>query len=366
MKAFVNAKIFTGEKFLQNKVLLTESGRIVEITDFIPESAEQIDCKSGTLAPGLIDLQIYGGGGYLFSTALTAESLHAIANDLVKKGTTAFNITLATNSFDVFRKAVQIVKKKPHPALLGIHLEGPYMNPLKKGAHIEKYIKKPDIAELTQFLEESGGVVKMMTLAPEQCNKETVELLMKYGVLVSAGHSNATFSGAKESFSWGIKTATHLFNAMSPLHHRKPGLPGAIFQSDEVCASIVADGIHVDFEVIKIAGKLMGSRLFYITDAVEEVKSGDYIHLKKNDHFELPDGTLSGSALTMPLAVRNGVNKVGLTVKESLKMATIYPAKVAGLTDAGKIQKGYKANLVCLDDDLNLRFTVLEGKAISA
>lgn len=366
MKAFVNADIFDGEAFLYDKVLLTDGRKITQVLDTVPDGAEVIDCSGAILAPGMIDLQIYGGGGYLFSSSLSAASLLAIADDLVKKGTTGFYITLATNSFDVFRRAVDIVKKNPHPAIMGIQLEGPYINPVKKGAHVEKFIKRPDIDELKHFFEEADGVVKMMTLAPEVCTSDTIDFLLRHDVLLSAGHSNATFDEANTGFGYGITAATHLFNAMSPLHHRKPGLPGAIFQSRTVCSSVVADGIHVNFEVIKIAKRLMGERLFYITDAVDEVKDGPYIHVRKGNHFELPDGTLSGSALTMPLAVKNGVDKIGLTAAESIRMASAYPAKVAGLSDAGFIRDGYKANLVCLDRNLNLKFTVLEGNMISA
>lgn len=365
MKAFINANIFDGDKFLQKKVLVIDKEKISSVADAVPDGAEAVDCGGDTLAPGMIDLQIYGGGGYLFSSSPTAGALQAIADDLVRKGTTGFFITLATNSFDVFRQAVKVVKENPHPAVLGVQLEGPFINPVKKGAHIAKYIMKPDVKDLERFMEEADGVVKMMTLAPEQCSAEAIQLLLQHGVLLSAGHSNATFEEANIGFSRGIPAATHLFNAMSPLHHRKPGLPGAIFQSANVCASIVADGIHVNFEVIKIAKKLMGERLFYITDAVVEVKEGDYVHLLKNDHYELPDGTLSGSALTMPRAVKNGVEKVGLTVAESLRMSSVYPAKLAGLKDVGKIQQGYKANLVCLDKHLNLKFTVMNGNVVT-
>lgn len=366
MKAYTNARIFTGDEFLSGKVLLTEEGVIKDIVHEIPGDAEKIDCGNGILSAGMIDLQIYGGGGYLFSTELTAESLKAVADDLVKKGTTNFYITLATNSFGVFRKAVEIVRDNPHPAVMGVHLEGPYINPIKKGAHVQAYIKKTEAGELKDFLDFASGTVKMMTVAPEECNDASLDLLLKAGVLLSAGHSNATFEQANEGFRKGIRASTHLFNAMSPLHHRDPGLPGAIFRSDYVRASIIPDGIHVNYEVVKIAKQLMGDRLFYITDAVEEVRKGAYIHIRQKDHFSLPDGTLSGSALTMPLAVKNGVEKAGFSIEESLRMATVYPADLAGLSKAGRIKKGYKSNLVCLDENLAAVFTVLGDKLIKA
>lgn len=365
-KIFTNARIFTGERLLPGRELVIEGKRIAGFTQSSRDSGEVIDCKGGILAPGLIDLQIYGGGGYLFSAALTSVALHAVADDLVKKGTTTFFITLATNSFDVFKKAIRTVRDHPHPAIAGIHLEGPYLNPVKKGAHIEKYIKKPDLPELERLLDEAGGLVKMMTIAPEQCSREAIELLLQHDVLLSAGHSNATFDEAMDGFDAGIGAATHLFNAMSPLHHRTPGLPGAVFLHDHVYASIIPDGIHVDFEIGKIAKRLLGERLFYITDAVEEVGEGPYIHVRKNDRFTLPDGTLSGSALTMPLCVKNGVQRMDIPLGESLRMASLYPARLAGFQDVGKMEPGCMANLVCLSPELDLRFTVLQGEVISA
>lgn len=364
MKAFINSTIFTGDKLLTNRVILVDGTKISGITSSLPDNVEIFDCKDTILAPGLIDLQIYGGGGYLFSSSLSGESLHAIANDLVSKGTTGFFITLATNSFQVFRKAVEVVRDFPHPAVLGIQLEGPYINPLKKGAHLEKYIKKPELSELRQFMKDADGVVKMMTVAPEQCDKDAIDLLLDHNVLISAGHSNATYDEAIRGFSRGIKATTHLFNAMSPLHHRDTGLPGAVLLSETVNSSIIPDGIHVDFEMVKIAKRLMNERLFFITDAVEEIREGEYIHIRQKDRFTLPDGTLSGSALTMPLAVKNGVERIGLPIEESLRMASVYPSKLAGLEGHGQIKENGVANFVCLSKDLELKFTVFRGEKI--
>lgn len=363
VQAFINAQIFDGNEIIRGKVLLTEGEKIIGIVDNenIPVNADVLDCENGILSAGFIDLQIYGGGGSLFSNDLTAESLNKIADALVKSGTTSFFITLATNSFDVFKKAIDIVKHNPHRAVRGIHLEGPFINPVKKGAHLEQYIKIPDVEEVEELLGNAGGVVKMMTLAPEQCNKTVIEFLKKSGVLVSAGHSNATYAEAQSGFDWGITAITHFYNAMSSFHHRDTGLPGATFLNNSVHASIICDGIHVDYEAVKIAKEILKERLFLITDAVEEVSAGDYVHVRKSDRFTLPDGTLSGSALTMTQAVKNCIENVGMPLEEALKMATIYPAKIATFENVGYIKNGYKANLVCLSESLGLKFSVLEG-----
>ena len=254
-----------------------------------------------------------------------------------------------------------MVKENPHPAVLGLHIEGPFISPLRRGAHIKEYIKTPTIEDVRALIEEGKGVVKMLTVAPEICTPEIIELLNDNGIVVAAGHSNATFREAINGFGWGIRTTTHLFNAMSQLHHRDPGLPGAVLQSENVFASIIADGIHVDYSMISIAKKLMRERLFLISDAVEENLKDSYRHVRQSDRFTLPDGTLSGSLLTMMKAVRNCVEHVGIPVDEALRMATAYPADVMKISDKGRILPGYKADLVVFNKDYSVEQVILNG-----
>lgn len=212
------------------------------------------------------------------------------------------------------------------------------------------------------MLMEAAGALKMMTVAPEVCNPEVIELLKQYGVVISAGHSDATFEQGMNGFSQGITAATHLFNAMSSFHHRDTGLPGAVFKSEKAFASIIADGIHVSYEALEISKKLMGERLFLITDAVEE-SQGVYIHIKDKDRFALPDGTLSGSMLTMLDAVKNCVRYAGITLEEALRMATLYPAKVINRADdLGIIAPGYAADLLVFDKDFSVKYVFSKGK----
>ncbi|MEO5651050.1 MAG: N-acetylglucosamine-6-phosphate deacetylase, partial [Ginsengibacter sp.] len=307
-------------------------------------------------------LQIYGGGGYLFSNKPSATALKSMADSLVNRGTTGFFLTLATNSMEIFREAIKVVKENPHPAVMGLHFEGPYLNPVKRGAHLIQYIKRPEKKEVEELLKEADGVLKMITLAPEMCDPEILKLLKDNGVVISAGHSNATFDEAVQGFENGITTATHLFNAMSSFHHRNTGLPGAVFLSKNVFASIIADGIHVDFNTLTISKKLMNERLFLITDAVEEVKEGAYVHVKQKDRFTLPDGTLSGSCLTLLQAVKNCVEKVEIPLDEALRMASTYPAQLIKANDIGKIEAGFKANLVVFSKDYNVKYSVLNGR----
>lgn len=362
-KILSNATIYTGDEVIGGKGVLIKDDLILDIPDKSPISSdcETIDCSGLYIAPGLIDLQIAGGGGYLFSSFPTAGAIEKIAASIVASGTTSFLIVLPTNSIDVYRKAIEAIKTHPHPAIPGLHFEGPWINMAKRGAHSVDHIKKPDLRAIEELLNEADGVIKMITVAPELCSREMIRLMRDYGVVVCAGHSNATFSEAREGFDSGIQSVTHLFNAMSILHHRDPGLPGAAFETENVFASIIADGIHVDYNAISIAKKIMKDRLYLVSDAVEESNEPAVQHIRKADRFVLPDGTLSGSALTMMQAVKNCVEKVGIPVDEALRMATLYPAKLMGFGDIGRIKPGYKADIVVFDKDFEIKMVFKNG-----
>ena len=194
----------------------------------------------------------------------------------------------------------------------------------------------------------------MITLAPEVCSKEVINLIHEYGVIISAGHSNASYEEATEAFNYGIHRATHLFNAMSPFQHRNPGMVGAIFDHPKVMCSMVPDGFHVDFSAIRIAKKIMQDRLFVITDAVTETIAGEYPHQLVGDKYE-SNGILSGSALTMAKSLQNLVYKVGIDLGEALRMVSIYPAQAMSKSERmGEIEKGFEANLVLLNEALEV------------
>jgi N-acetylglucosamine-6-phosphate deacetylase len=203
-------------------------------------------------------------------------------------------------------------------------------------------------------LQKGKDVFKMMTLAPEQCDDPVIALLLQHNILVSAGHTNATYHQAMKGFENGIPVATHLFNAMSALQHREPGMVGALFNHPSVMSSIVCDGIHVDYAAVRIAKRELQRRLFFITDAVSETTTGEYQHVFKGDRYALPDGTLSGSSLTMMQCVKNGVQKVGIDLQEALRMASTYPAQLLPDHKLGKIEKGYQAEFVVFNNDLTV------------
>jgi N-acetylglucosamine-6-phosphate deacetylase len=228
-----------------------------------------------------------------------------------------------------------------------------------------EYIRKASLDEIKALLDFGEGVIKMMTIAPELQDDEVIQYLLDNGVIVSLGHSDASFDQATAAYNKGIQTTTHLFNAMSPIHHREPGIPTAVFNHDKAMASIIADNQHVSFEVVKIAQKLLQERLFLITDAVTACATGPYQHQELGDKFVMPDGTLSGSSLTMLQAVKNCIEHCGIALPDALKMATKYPARLIGLEGSvGEITLGARGNLLVLDETLSLKSVIFNGEAI--
>jgi N-acetylglucosamine-6-phosphate deacetylase len=366
--ALIAKEIFDGYEIVTGKAILIQQEKVVDVVDAskVPATYRIQHINGYLLAPAFIDLQLYGGNGKLFSTELNIESLEATYEYCLQGGCTQFMITMATNSIEKFLQGINVVKEYwscGGKGLLGLHLEGPYINPVKKGAHIEKYIKKPTLEEVNTLLEKGKGVFKIMTLAPEQCDENIIELLLQQNIIVSAGHSNATYEEAIDGFYQGISAATHLFNAMSPLQGREPGMVGAIYDNTDVMCSVVCDGVHVDFASVRVSKKIMEDRLFFITDAVTEILHGEYQHVFKGDRYTLPNGTLSGSSLTMVQCVKNGVEKVGIPLPEALRMASLYPARVLKAEDKmGCIKAGANADFVLLDDELNLKQLIVDGE----
>jgi N-acetylglucosamine-6-phosphate deacetylase len=302
--ALTSNKIFDGNRFFINNAILVSNDTIEDIVSLenVPSNYILKDLGDKIISPAFIDLQIYGAHGKMFSQDLDSAAISA-TNDYCRKGGAAhFMMTMATNSMDKFYQGIDAVRKywdEGGKGCLGLHMEGPYLNPEKKGAHIEKYIRKATSKEIDELLKKGEGIIKMMTIAPELMETALVKQLQEASVLVSAGHSNATYEQGMDAFDSGIPVATHLFNAMSSFMHRAPGLVGAILDHPVVKSSIVGDGIHVDFAALRVAHRIMQNRLFFITDAVTEVSEGEYPHIFKGDRYVMPDGTLSGSSLTM-------------------------------------------------------------------
>jgi N-acetylglucosamine-6-phosphate deacetylase len=354
-KAYIADHIFTGEKWLKSHAVVVEDGMIREILQVssLPSSFPVELYNDAILAPAFIDLQIYGAYNKLLAVFPETNSLIKLKEYCIRGGAAYCMPTVATNTKEVFYNSIDAVKEywqKGGEGILGLHLEGPWINVSKRGAHIESLIHSPSIDEVREMLEYGKQVIKIITLAPEVCSREVIDLILSYDIIVSAGHSNALYEEAMEGFENGITAVTHLYNAMSPLGHRSPGLTGAAMDHPSVMASVIADGHHVDYPAIRIAKHIMKDRLFAITDAVTETTAGHYQHYLAGDKYEAA-GILSGSALTMDKAVANLVHHAGIELDEALRMASLYPARVMRLHhELGRIEKGYKASMVVLDD----------------
>lgn len=363
--AFYNGRIFTGTEFLKDAFVEVDGNIITSVGAQQPAAKNAIDLEGGLLAPAFIDIQIYGGNNRLFGEHPSVDALKATVEYSLKGGAAHILPTVATNSPEIVNAAIEAVRaywQQGLPGVAGLHLEGPFINPEKRGAHIREFIKKPSLKDAEELIRTGIGVIKMMTLAPEVCSPEVIGYLQQQNIIISAGHTNATYEQATGAFGKNIHLATHLFNAMSPLQHRAPGTAGAILNSSHVHASIIADGHHVDYPAIAIAKKIMGERLFLVTDAVTQNTSGVYQHQLQGDKYVVQDGTLSGSALTMLKAVRNCIDHIGISLEEALRMASLYPARVLKLEhQLGSIANDHKAELIWLDEQLQLKGVYTNG-----
>ncbi|ARN65288.1 N-acetylglucosamine-6-phosphate deacetylase [Vibrio vulnificus] len=374
MYALTNCKIYTGSDVLSEHALIIENDLIQSIVPAVdlPSGIEVKDLAGANVSPGFIDLQLNGCGGVMLNDEITAETMQIMHKANLKSGCTSFLPTLITSSDEDMRAAISAAREyhaQYQNQSLGLHLEGPYLNVMKKGIHSVDYIRPSDTS-MVDFICENADVVAKVTLAPELNDPEHIEKLRNAGIVVSIGHTNATYAEARKGFEAGITFATHLFNAMTPMVGREPGVVGAIYDTPDVYAGIIADGFHVDYANIRIAHKIKGEKLVLVTDATAPAGANmDYfIFVGKKVYYRDgkcvdENGTLGGSALTMIEAVQNTVEHVGIALDEALRMATLYPAKAIGVdAQLGRIKKGYIANLTVFDRDFNVKATVVNGQ----
>ncbi|STQ58904.1 N-acetylglucosamine-6-phosphate deacetylase [Pseudescherichia vulneris] len=343
----------------------------------LPPTIEQRSLNGAYLAPGFIDLQLNGCGGVQFNDtadAVSVETLEIMQRANERSGCTSFLPTLITTSDDLMKQGVQVMRdylaKYPHQAL-GLHLEGPWLNVVKKGTHDPDFVRRPD-SDLVDFLCANADVITKLTLAPEMVDPAVIRKLATAGIVVSAGHSNSTLAEAKAGFRAGITFATHLFNAMPYITGREPGLIGAILDDADVYCGIIVDGLHVDFTNVRMAKRLKGDKLCLVTDATaaagavidEFIFAGKTIYYRNGLCVD-ENGTLSGSALTMIEGVANLVEHVGVALDEALRMATLYPARAIGVDkQLGSIAPGMVANLTAFTHDFKVIKTIVNGNEV--
>ncbi|MFS1949467.1 N-acetylglucosamine-6-phosphate deacetylase [Vibrio lentus] len=374
MYALSNCKIYTGSDVLTDHAVVIENELIKKVCPIseLPEGIEVRDLDGANLSPGFIDLQLNGCGGVMLNDEITADTMQIMHKANLKSGCTSFLPTLITSSDEDMRAVITAAREYHNQyqnQSLGLHLEGPYLNVAKKGIHSVDHIRKSD-SEMIGLICENSDLVAKVTLAPELNDPEHIERLRKAGVVVSIGHTNATYAEARQGFESGITFATHLFNAMTPMVGREPGVVGAIYDTPEVYAGIIADGFHVDYANIRIAHKIKGEKLVLVTDATAPAGADMeyFIFVGKKVYYRDgkcvdENGTLGGSALTMIEAVQNTVEHAGIALDEALRMATLYPATAIGVeSKLGRIKKGMVANLAVFDRDFNVKATVVNGQ----
>ncbi|MBT3371658.1 MAG: N-acetylglucosamine-6-phosphate deacetylase [Rhodospirillaceae bacterium] len=370
-----NARIFTGDEILQGWGLRLADGLVQELLAPGASAGDtaMTDLGGDLLAPGFIDCQVNGGGGILFTDQPDVATISAIATAHRKFGTTGLLPTLISTDWESMTAAaaaVQTARKQGLAGLLGLHFEGPYLNPERKGAHDGAQIRPLDNTALDLFASADLGSV-VVTLAPEMVPPGTIRRLADAGVRICAGHSAASHDQITAALDEGLAGFTHLFNAMPAMASRQPGIVGAALADRNSYCGIIADGHHVHPTTLRVAlaAKTAG-RMLLVTDAMPSVGgSGDSFQLAgrtvnvSDGRCTLADGTLAGSNLDMATAVRNTVNLLEQTLEEALRMASLYPAEFLGLAhERGRIAPGYRADLVQLDDDLNVRRTWIGGE----
>ncbi|MBA2077069.1 N-acetylglucosamine-6-phosphate deacetylase [Rhodanobacter sp. PCA2] len=376
--ALTHARVLTAHGWRDDLAVLVEGERIAALLpgDHAAVRAAQVqDLGGALLVPGFIDVQVNGGGGALFNAAPTVATIRTIGAAHRKFGTTGFLPTLISDSTEVMRAALAAVEQafdEGVPGLLGVHLEGPYLAPERKGVHDPKWFHVPGEEELAMLCAPHRGV-RLVTLAPERVPHEIIARLAAAGVIVNAGHTAADHATIRAVLAAGVRGFTHLFNAMTPLGSREPGVVGAALDDPGSWCGIIVDGHHVHPASLRnaVAAKPRGKTLL-VTDAMPPVGADDPSYvlngetiIAKDGICQTANGVLAGSALDMAGAVRNTVDLLGLPLDEAVRMASTYPADFLGLgASHGRIAVGYRADLVVMDADCRVRRSWIGGSAV--
>ena len=379
-KIFTAPRIFDGERFHDDKALLVADGRVEAIVakNDLPEG-ETVTLAGGILSAGFVDAQVNGGGGRMLNDEPSAASMYMIADGHRPYGTTSLLPTLITDTADATAAAIEAAKEavKENRGVAGLHLEGPHLAPARKGAHLAELMRPVEDRDVNTFIRTREAIgTLMITMAAEQVTVKQVRTLSQAGVIISIGHSDCSSEAAEERFDAGARGVTHLFNAMSQMGHRAPGLVGAAIDHPATWCGIIADGHHVDPKVLRTAlrAKRGEGKLFFVTDAMSLVGSqkdtftlnGRTVRRERGgfcSKLVLSDGTLAGSDVDMVSTIRYGVAYLELTLGEALRMATSYPARFLRLTDRGHLSPGARADLVHLTDALEVNGTWISGEA---
>ena len=373
-----NAKIFDGEKFTDKDAVIIKDKKIKKVTNASELSEEElknhevVDINGMILSPGFLDLQINGCGGVLFNDDISRKALEIMNETNKRFGCTSFLPTLITSPDEKIEKALDLMKEmqdKEEIGVLGLHIEGPYISVEKKGIHRPEYIRILSDEMIQKIADAGPEVTKIITIAPEKAKVEHLKTLKNAGLNIAVGHTNATYEECMEKKEY-FNCATHLYNAMSPLESRNPGVIGFLFNNDTTNCGIIIDGFHMEYPSAEIAKKILKERLYLVTDAVspagtdnmtEFMFEGNKVFYKDGKCFS-PTGTLGGSALVMIDGIKNLVEHVHVSQEEALRMATSYPAKAISVDDRyGYIKEGYTADMTYFDENYKVKGTIAKG-----
>jgi N-acetylglucosamine-6-phosphate deacetylase len=375
--ALVNARLVMPDEVVDDRCLVIDAGRIVAICEEAPESAEHIDLGGQLLLPGFIDVQVNGGGGRLFNDDPSVETIQVMAAAHRRFGTTGFLPTLISDDFSVVERAIAAVDEaidRHVPAVLGVHIEGPFLSSTRRGIHLASMLQQFDDRFLEALCSARNGRT-LLTVAPECIEPGQIARLVQAGVIVSAGHSDAKYETVRAAIDAGMTGFTHLFNAMSQLTNRAPGMVGAALEDPSTYAGIIIDGHHLHPATFRVGLNAKGvDRLLLVTDAMPTVGAatdefmlqGRTIRLE-DDRLVSEDGVLAGSTLTMAAALANAVDQGKLALPEAVRMATSTPARFLSLADeTGALRTGMRADLVAMRDDFTVTRTWIGGEPSSA
>ncbi|SHF01793.1 N-acetylglucosamine 6-phosphate deacetylase [Microbulbifer donghaiensis] len=370
-RTLIAEQLFDGEQIRRDIPLtIGEDGRIQSIGGEVPADAEQL---KGLLAPGLIDVQVNGGGGALFNNDPTVNALGKMSRAHARFGTTGFVPTLITDQVDIMQQAADAVSAalcEGVPGVIGVHFEGPHLSAPKKGTHEEKFIRPLTGEELAIYARDDLGI-KVVTLAPENVSPDDIRQLVALGVKVCLGHSNADGATVAAAVAAGATGFTHLYNAMSPLQSREPGMVGTALISDDAWCGLIADGHHVCAEAMLLALKAKPrGKIMLVSDAMSLVGSEetsfplfDRVVTREGDRLTSTTGELAGSHLDMISAVRNIRDWCGVELPEALRMASRYPAEFLGVA-GGRLEPSVQADLILLDEKLQVAKTWIGGREV--
>ena len=372
--AFTNGVIYTGYEILYGHAVIVENDLIKAVVpeEELPHGIQQVNLNGNNLTAGFIDLQLNGCGGVMFNEQTTVKTLEIMQATNLKSGTTSYLPTFITSPDEGMKSAVKVMRDylaKYRNQALGLHLEGPYLSKEKKGVHREEYIREIT-PEMKTFLCDNADVITKITLAAENPTTQYIADFVEKGIIVSLGHSNATYEVANQAIAKGIGFATHLHNAMSPISSgRAMGVVGAVLDSD-LYAGIIVDGLHVEFGNVRIAKKVKGDKLCIVTDATAAAGSdiesfifvGKTVYVRDGKCYDA-NGTLGGASVTMIESVQNAVKDVGISLDETLRMCNLYPARAIGVDDhLGSIEAGKIANLTVFTHDFKVIGTAVNGE----